>query len=122
MKLLYKIILFVILLILLSLVLPALFFLASTWTSIALIVVLFFSFAACIQRFCWRNCGNRPKTAVLDADRSGGSLPAVVFSCGKAIPLGTLPLFVGIYLDCRACLCNSFCNQKAQRMGGEVLI
>ena len=42
MKLLYKIFLFGMLLVLLSLVLPALFFLLPTWTSLAMIVILFF--------------------------------------------------------------------------------
>ena len=42
MRLLYKIFLFAVLLVLLSLVLPALFFIASAWTGIVLIVILFF--------------------------------------------------------------------------------
>lgn len=61
MKLLYKIILFVVLLILLSLVLPALFFLASTWTSIALIVVLFFLLLPAFSAFVGGIAATDPK-------------------------------------------------------------
>ena len=61
MKLLYKIFLFVVLLILLSLVLPALFFLASTWTSVALIVVLFFLILPVFSAFVGGLAATDPK-------------------------------------------------------------